>query len=209
MPTMTTHSLPRLSSVTFSTALRGLLAAFFVSASAFAQPASKQSTPKTPVSDELIVNGELIVEKGRSMPDGWKARGGNVDLVKVIPKTDGAKGGVFEFSTKNAGVQQVVVIGSSWRQLELRFRMKTENVVPGDAPWKNARMALRFIDDAWKPIAPWPKNVGKSGTHDWTQHEVTIAVPPGATSLVIEPAMFGDHGTVWFSDISLRVIEAN
>jgi len=156
----------------------------------------------------LIKNGTISTDAGNEWPAEWLKKGpADGARVVVLPVGDGEEPRrVFEFSRPNASAQQVIALKPDWWKLELRFRMKTEQVRPGAADWRNARMALRYVDPNWKTVAPWPKNVGLQGTHDWAEKVVTLTIPNAATSLVVELAMFGESGTVWFSDISLRVV---
>jgi len=158
--------------------------------------------------DELIANSILAVVGSKTWPEGWKQRGNreHSKLVPRVPGTDLSQGRVFEFSAKNAGAQQVVLLGRDWATLEVRYFMKTEDVVRGSASWQDARVALRYIDSQWNTVTPWPKVKGASGTSDWREYVLELPISEGADALVVEPAMFGESGTAWFADISVRVV---
>ncbi|MDR1282061.1 MAG: hypothetical protein LBK99_14765 [Opitutaceae bacterium] len=171
---------------------------------AIAQPAAAAATTAPNNTVELLVNGALDAPAGKDWPDGWR-RDGKPEHSRLISDPSGGKN-CFEFSAPNAGAQQDVAIDPRWWKLELRFRMKTEDVAGGAADWQNARMALRFADAQWKTVTPWPPNFGLTRTNDWAEHKVTITVPESAKRLVVSPAMLGASGKVWFAGLSLRVL---
>ncbi|MBR0460170.1 MAG: hypothetical protein IJJ26_13115 [Victivallales bacterium] len=77
------------------------------------------------------------------------------------------------------------------------FQMRTENVVPGDLGWKNARVDLFFVDAKGKQLhPPYLQTFTKTGTHPWTNCTRVYFPPENAVALDVYPVNYGKSGTL-------------
>jgi len=104
----------------------------------------------------------------------------------------------------NASCRLNIPVAPEWKTLKLSGKWQCDQVRPGNADWKNARIAMRFYD-AKGPVGNWPEPVSGSGSTAWQEISRVYEIPAGASSLGFEPANFGDSGTVEFQDLSLEL----
>lgn len=104
----------------------------------------------------------------------------------------------------NGSCQLNIPVAPEWKTLKLSAKWQCDQVRPGNADWKNARIAMRFYN-AKGPVGNWPDPVNGSGTIAWQDISRIYDIPEGATSLTFEPANFGDSGIVQFQDLRLEL----
>jgi beta-galactosidase len=150
---------------------------------------------------DIVVNGGFALDADRDgCPDGWgKAQG-------VAMRSD-AEGSWLRIERPGAGVSQRIRLDPSWYKLGLSLRMRTSGVVVGDAGWKDARLAMTFVDGAGQRVGNWPNVFHASGTTAWTVCERTYAIPKGAAFLQLAPTNYGTAGTADFAAIRIAVVQ--
>ena len=151
------------------------------------------------IGDELVRNGgfERLDEGGR--PVGWRWLAG-----AHVRKDDG---NTWVEIDQYGAVGQDIAIDPSWMKLKVRFRMRVTGVQRGDDGWKNARLAMQWVDAAGKHVDPWPDVIWAEGSTDWVRHERVFLVPQGATTLQFTPAMFGlPGGKAEYDDLSVTLV---
>ena len=146
----------------------------------------------------LVKNGDFEGGADRDgYPEDWPRQAG------VSLKTEG--GNTWLVLTDRGSPGQTIKLDPDWWKLKVTCRMRTTDVVVGDQGWKNARLAMNFVDENRKHVDPWPNVFNASGTTEWTSHEREFPIPAGAVSLIINPAMFGASGTAEYDDIVVVV----
>lgn len=119
-----------------------------------------------------------------------------------------SKDGLASVSIDGSGSFRIAVpVQPSWKALKLSFDMKLSDVKPGDAEWKDARIALRYHDKANKATGPWPNNFHGKGSMDWTHCERVYPIPEKAAYFYVEPANFGVSGKAEFRNLNLQIQE--
>lgn len=88
-------------------------------------------------------------------------------------------------------------------RLHLSGTMKATGLVPGKENWRNGRIAIRFLDSSHKLTGGWPEAVSVSGTTSEKPFSKVYPIPSKAVRLLIEPANFGESGSVEFRDLML------
>ncbi len=166
----------------------------------------------------LSVLGILLTAAGAASPATNLARNGSFDSGIEGWGHGAARGqGVSITSAESnawlvldgpASVSQRLPIDPDWLALRVTARMRTTGVVVGQEGWQDARLAMDFKDASGKHLSPWPNVFHATGTTAWAKHERTYKIPPGATCLDLNPAMFGSAGKVEFDDIAVTVAHA-
>ena len=91
------------------------------------------------------------------------------------------------------------------KALKLTYSVRYTGVQRGEKPWFDARIILDFKDAAGqvvKPSPPAPYYTGSS--NGWRKESLVFAVPAGATTLSIMPALFqAAAGTLDLDDIQI------
>ncbi|HET6882509.1 MAG TPA: protein-L-isoaspartate(D-aspartate) O-methyltransferase [Pirellulales bacterium] len=159
-----------------------------------------------------LVNGsfeESTIIKG--VPDGWYyAR--QCELEKDDDAPDGKQ--VLTCSNSEPGkfsqiLQSFGVDGREVRQLEVEVWVRCRDVRPPlQAPRNRPQLVVRFYDEKRADIGtenvlgPW------SGTFDWSQKQLRIAVPKGARLAGVYLGMLGATGEVSFDKVSIKRADA-
>jgi len=166
-----------------------------MSAASSSNPAGGRSAP----ADNLVVNGNFETDADHDgRPDGWDWPSGAVR----------ASSGDNHWLRLNGGhvaSGQRIRLNPAWWRLTLSMRMRATGVVRGKEGWMNARLAMAFYDADGKRVGPWPNVFHAVGTTDWMDCRRNYYVPEGAVELRINPANFGDAGSVEFDDIVICV----
>ncbi|HXI83036.1 MAG TPA: hypothetical protein VNL17_02980 [Verrucomicrobiae bacterium] len=104
--------------------------------------------------------------------------------------------------------QRPIVIGTklpldqSWRKLKVSARLRARNMQPGEQAWQNARIMLRFEEETGKPLS-FPSCPQLGLNSDWVTLSTTFEVPAGATTLAVEPGVYGPAGELSVDDITV------
>lgn len=99
-----------------------------------------------------------------------------------------------------------IPVAPEWKSLKFTMQWKLTDVKPGDADWKNARVAMRFYGPKGG-VGDWPAIFAGTGTTGWIECSRVYEIPEGATSLAFEPANFGSSGKVEFKKLTLELDE--
>lgn len=94
--------------------------------------------------------------------------------------------------------------------LEMTWRQRASDLRPGLKPWFDARIIIEFrnADDQVVKGAPGAPFLRK-GTEGWQDKTMQFLVPPGATSLVLMPALFQvETGVFDLDDLTIKPIDA-
>lgn len=158
--------------------------------------------------ENIVMNPgfETIVEE---VPSDWQ--GVNKFNVKLATGEDGNHFITIAEKVKGPGkyIWQTIELESSWQSLLVTARVRTTNFKPGDESWKNARVAVTFLDSNGKIFVDekGQKGYGPSpsvnGNTDWVTIRNYGPIPRGAHSVEIKPAHFGSEGIVEFDDITV------
>jgi protein-L-isoaspartate(D-aspartate) O-methyltransferase len=156
-----------------------------------------------------LVNGSFeksTVIKG--VPDGWYyARQAN--LVKTGDAPDGKQMLIFQNSEPGRFAQLLQgfgVDGSKVRQLDVRFWVRANSVLPPEAqPVAQPLLVVTYYDAnraelRYDAIGPF------SGTFDWTEKHKVLNVPPKARLAVLYLGMRGATGEISFDDVSVKAV---
>src|ERR1039457_2227443 len=84
-------------------------------------------------------------------------------------------------------------LDQSWRKLKVSARLRARNLQLGEQAWQNARVMLRFEDEAGKPLG-FPSCPQLGVDSDWMTLSTTFGAPAGATTLAIVPGGYGPAG---------------
>ncbi|MCL1888209.1 MAG: glycoside hydrolase family 5 protein [Kiritimatiellaeota bacterium] len=97
-------------------------------------------------------------------------------------------------------------IPKGFENLELKFRARYEDVLPGKEKWHDARFIMNFLDkDGATTPAP---HIGFSGTSDWREVVEKFPVPPDAAHIEILPSHFySASGTLDLDDLRLTAVD--
>ena len=95
-------------------------------------------------------------------------------------------------------------LSPEWTKLTISARLKLSNYQKGPEGWHGARIALRFLDDKNQMVGTYPSTPEVTGNTDWDTKEVTLAIPPGATQLQLEPGLWGSKGLLEVDDIVIK-----
>ena len=97
---------------------------------------------------------------------------------------------------------------SKAKALQFDFRVRYAGVKRGEKPWFDARIMLDFKDADGKAVTPGPPVPYYTGSSDWKKQTLRFAVPPGAATLAIMPALFqATAGTFDIDSVSLVAID--
>jgi beta-galactosidase len=97
-------------------------------------------------------------------------------------------------------VHAFVKVDNRIASLTVSVRMKATNLKVGPEGWHDARVALMFEGGAfgYPPVVPELK-----ADSDWVRQTVELKVPPGATRLNIQPALFHATGVFEIADLTV------
>lgn len=101
-----------------------------------------------------------------------------------------------------------VALGSA-KALELTYRVRWRDVRRGDKPWFDARIILDFKDAKGGGLQPGPPPPNFTGTSlDWHAERLLFAVPAGAVTLNVMPALFkAESGSLDIAALTLSAID--
>lgn len=94
--------------------------------------------------------------------------------------------------------------------LELKGKMRVEDIKGGKEPWDIARCLLYFRDIAGNSRWDYPHSAeGLSGSSPWVEFAKTFQVPGFAVSAHVLIHNDAKSGTMWIDDISLQPLRLN
>src|SRR5882724_2511760 len=93
-------------------------------------------------------------------------------------------------------------VDQSWRKLKVSARLRARDLQPGEQAWQNARIMLRFEDETGKPLS-FPSCPQLGMDSDWVALSTTFEVPASATTLAVEPGVYGPAGELSVDDITV------
>ncbi|MFA6287348.1 MAG: hypothetical protein WC661_08155 [Opitutaceae bacterium] len=135
-------------------------------------------------------------------PDGWTKPAGVQWLAEDgnhFLRLEQTQPGASVFSYRK------IPLPSGLTSCTLTFRVRLDQVVKGDASWKDARLVMHFLDAQGAKLKTKPKHPNFSGTTaDWKPITLPITIPPGAVSMEVMPTlMMIDGGRFDIDDIKL------
>jgi aryl-phospho-beta-D-glucosidase BglC (GH1 family) len=152
----------------------------------------------------LLPNGDFeTVADGK--PAGWGLKGGatweqegNNHFLRLKSPEAGAEVMVY----------RAVPIPPDVKALELKYRVRFEQIIRGKQSWFDGRIMMNFRDAAGETVAPAPKPPSFKGTSaQWTEHSQQYRVPEGAVSLELMFTLFrAQGGQLDFDDVSLTPV---
>ncbi len=146
----------------------------------------------------LVRNGDF----SRAMADG-KVAGWRTHGAAGVVEIDGNP--CLRIARPGAIASVRIRLNPNWARLRLTMRMRVKDVVAGDQSWKDARLAMCFVDAGGRRVGNWPNVFHAVGTSGWVRCEREYTIPLGAEALKLDAANFGKTGAVFFDDICLRV----
>ncbi len=139
------------------------------------------------------VGPELL--KSPALADAFRVRGD-------CSEADGRFTLRVEPGGKSAGINFSLPGGTSYGQIRVRGRMRTDGVGLGDKPWRSARLVLipYDADGKWMP----GHHIGASahGTQDWTWCEEVFEIDQQAARLDFCIQQLGTSGEAEFDQLS-------
>lgn len=149
---------------------------------------------------ELVVNGSFEAVDASGFPTGWKfgdprknkieSEGGRRFLRVALKAPDAAI------------TSQRVALDPSYASVTLKVKLRARNLKVGDEPWKTGRVSPTFYDAAKAQVGGW-NAINLAADQDWTEHKLTLDVPPGAVTMNVECGNWGGSGTVDFDEVSV------
>jgi len=97
-------------------------------------------------------------------------------------------------------VHAYVRVTPEMKSLDISARLKATNLKVGKEGWHDARIAMSF--EGSSPGYP-PQVPELAADSDWVTKSVVLKVPPGATRLNIQPAMFHCTGVFEIADLTV------
>ena len=152
--------------------------------------------------ENLLPEGAFETLDANGKPSGWEfitpegiTSGGEAGSRWVrITNADNSRAVSLQKSVKLPPQTKVVVVSA---------RMKTTNFALGKEGWHEARIALRFEDDAGKQAGGYPGMPNLRANSDWITREVVLEVPADATRLVLQPGLWLATGILEMDDIKV------
>ena len=172
-------------------------------ASASKAPVAPAPTP-TFAGPDATLNGSLERLDANGNVLGWFVHDRFKTHVKLITE-DGNQ--FFRLHNddpaKTVFVDQKINVDPSWKAITVSVRMRATNFKAGKNSAHDARVALAFRDAKDARVGQWPPVPNVKSDSPWTERVITADVPPGATSLYIQLAIFNATGTADFDDIKV------
>ena len=170
-------------------------------ASAIIAPPSNLPTFAGP---DAALNGSLEKQDPNGNVIGWFVHDRFKPFVQIVNED----GNHFMRLTngdpaKTVFVDHKINIDPTWKAVTVSARMRAINFKPGKLPSHDARVAFAFRDDQDKRVGSWPPVPSVRSDSPWTERVVTADVPPGASSMYIQLAIFNATGTADFDDIHI------
>lgn len=136
---------------------------------------------------------------GMKAGGSWVEEGGN-HFLRLTQTTPGATTMMYHEIAIPAGIEA----------LEMTWRQRITDLVPGKQSWFDARIMMEFMDSARNkaPPSPGAPNARKN-TDGWVEKSTSFLVPTNAALLKFMPSLFQvESGTFDIDDIVLRPIPA-
>jgi endoglucanase len=185
----------------FTPLLLALLCSFAARPAAAADAKPAASAPAS----SLLPNVGFEAATSAGKPDGWpvpagvsyEAEGANHFLRLVSPQPG-----------TNVNVFQAVKLPPDVRAVELRYKVRFENVRRGKQSWFDGRIMMNFKAADGSAVSPNPSHPNFKGTQaDWRERVQQFRVPEGAATLETVFALFqAESGRLDFDDVSLTPI---
>lgn len=106
-------------------------------------------------------------------------------------------------------VYRSVPMKPDYKALELSYRVRFDDVQPGAQVWFDGRIMMNFKDADGKVLASPSPPIFRGTQNTWETRCQKFAVPEGAATLEIMPALFqAASGTLDFDDFRLAPIPA-
>jgi endoglucanase len=165
----------------------------------------------------LLPNVGFEAAASAGKPDGWPTPAG----VTYEAEGGDAKGGdagkpnhflriTSPQPGANVSVFQAVRLPPDVRAIELRYKVRFENVKRGKQSWFDGRIMMNFKGPDGQAVAPNPSHPNFKGTAAaWAERVQQFRVPDGAATLEMVFALFqAESGRLDFDDVSLTPIPA-
>lgn len=130
-------------------------------------------------------------------------------------KSDGGLGGsgsvkLVSSKSNRPSVQWEFESPKRYQFLKFRGWMRTENLVQGNARWKQGRFVVCFQDKEGKTHWDYPHSVGMmKNTAGWQKFEKVFTVPSFAVTARIILQNAGVSGSMWADDVSVVPLYLN
>jgi protein-L-isoaspartate(D-aspartate) O-methyltransferase len=154
-----------------------------------------------------LVNGsfeEVRTDLPGDVPAGWHyVRQGKIVANKLAP--DGERFITFSNSDPGRGAQGLQAFPIDGRKvtaLDVSFRVKGEDLRPGQKPDQLPQLGVTFYDEKQniigdRVVGPW------RGTFDWQPEKAQLKVPPKATHAIIRLGLLGAVGEISFDQVQI------
>jgi len=178
---------------------------------AFAAESDSSAAPAQPPGESLLSNGDFSADtKTPGVPDDW----GRLPDGVTRQEEDGVTFLRFEQSEpgKTLLIHRVLPLPSPLPPaLELRTKVRYQDIQPGSKQWFDGRIMANFKNDAGKTIkARYPAPAFRGTSKGWVERKVFFAVPEGATKLEIMPCLFqAKAGTLDIANIAIYPARAD
>ena len=161
--------------------------------------------------ENLLPNGSFESGRaGKTLPDGWQARNeggqwtwdattghsGRRAMKATVPQAEPP------LSSGSLSLAKGVPV-KSHQQYRLSFWAKKEGADGGP----RAAMYVRQLDADGKVSAAQRAVGTKGGTGKWREYRCDFRVAPQTASIEVSANVFKSHGTAWFDDVRLVLIE--
>ncbi|MBN8217268.1 MAG: beta-galactosidase [Spirochaetes bacterium] len=150
-----------------------------------------------------ITNGNFEAVDGAGAPVGWSVS--DSALVSVVSE-GGSK--VLQLRTSaagNASATQTLLLDPTWGVLRFRYRVRVKGVSLGKESWNDARIALTFYG-ADKKVTHMVAGNWTQPNSGWVEASQTVALPTGAVSVRISPAIFATVAEWCLDDLRVELL---
>ena len=156
-----------------------------------------------------FAQGQIILPQGtfeqpgvNGKPSGWQIQSPNSTTLGGDAQNHWVQ------LRDGAVMSHFLKLAPEWTKVTVSARLRLSNFQKGTEGWHGARVGLRFVDDKIQMVGQYPPALDVPGNTDWIAKEVTIDIPPGATQLQIEPALWGSKGLLEVDDIVVKASTA-
>lgn len=175
------------------------------SASQKEPPAAPVAAVETASGPSLLSNGDFALSsKEAGVPDDWGR------LPQGVTWEEEGSIHFLRFQLPEPGktvlvYRQIPIPSPAPPALELRTRVRYEDLKPGTKQWFDGRIMANFKDAEGKTIkARYPAPAFRGTSKGWVERSVFFEVPKGASTLEIMPCLFqAKSGTLDFAAIQV------
>lgn len=154
------------------------------------------------VAKNIVVNGDFQAAAAPSEVAGWTI-GGDARTVSVVEEDGNRFLRIKQPALAYCSVVQSFPVAKNWNGLEVKARLRAQNLVKGPEGHNTMTLLFTFEDADGKNVGGWPQHM-VAADQGWTEIQETVKeIPFDAATLRVACAMTNAAGTADFDDISV------